>query len=155
MWLAARRKGIARSAPLHLIPVTRVVHGRMGKEPQKALNLAKQLVPGLSGLVAVRREDNFINYHVVAVFEGVDPNRRIFFDFRGFNHLSVCIHVCDVLAECVVHGFGCFGFQGQGIARSELRGGAKTFGCRGRGFSHSIGLRGNRGGGRGCLREKH
>jgi hypothetical protein len=30
--LAVRRKGIARFAALHLIPVTRVVHGRVGKE---------------------------------------------------------------------------------------------------------------------------
>jgi hypothetical protein len=28
----------------------------------------------------------------------------------------VCIHVFDILAERVMHRFGCFGFQDQGIA---------------------------------------
>ena len=66
--------------------------------------------------MALRRQDNFINYHVVALFEVVNANLRIFSDFRGFDNLSVRIHVFDGLAERVAHGFGCFGFQGQGIA---------------------------------------
>ncbi len=57
--------------------------------------------------------------------------------------------------ERVVHGLGCFGFQDQGIARSKLRDGAETFGCRRGGFSHSIGLGRNLGGRRVCLRESH
>jgi hypothetical protein len=43
-----------------------------------ALKLAKQNV---RGLVAVMRHGNLINYHVVAFFEVVDANLRIFFDF--------------------------------------------------------------------------
>jgi len=85
--------------------------------------------------VPVRREDNFINQHIVALFDEVNPNLRISCDFRGFDHFSVCIHEFDGLAEFEVHGFGRFGFQDQGIARSKLRDGAKTFGCRGGGFT--------------------
>ena len=98
------------------------------------------------------RLDDFINDHVVALFEEVHAYLRIFFDFRSVDDFSMCVHVCDRLAELVVQRFSCFRFQGQGIARSELRDGAKTFGCRGRGFSRSIGSLRNGGRGRGCLR---
>ena len=64
----------------------------------------------LAILVAVPRHDDLVNYHVVAVLDVVNANLRIFSDFRSFDNLSIGSHVCDSLAELVVHGLGCFSF---------------------------------------------
>jgi hypothetical protein len=40
-------------------------------------------------LVAVLRYNHFIDQHVVAVFDVVNANLRIFSDFRSFDHFSI------------------------------------------------------------------
>lgn len=101
-------------------------------------------------LFAVRRQDNPIDDHVVAVFEVVNANLRVFHDCRSLDRPSIWSRVCNVLAELVVHRFGRFSFQDHGRARSELRDRAHVLGgcC----FSRSVGSRRHRSGGRGCLR---
>src|SRR4029450_5785339 len=68
------------------------------------LSWSKNYPSKLAILVAVPRHDDLVNYHVVAVLDVVNANLRIFSDFRSFDNLSICSHVCDGLAELVVHG---------------------------------------------------
>ena len=62
----------------------------------------------LAILVAGFRHDDFINEHVVALFDVVNANLRIFPDFRSFDHSSICSHVGDRLIEPVAQRLACF-----------------------------------------------
>ena len=76
--------------------------------------------------MALRRQDNLINYHVVALFEVVNANLRIFSDFPRLNYPSVRGLVSDRLAELVVRRFAALGLQHYCLARSEVGHGAET-----------------------------
>jgi len=51
--------------------------------------IPRSATQNVKGLVAVPRYDNLINYHVVAIFEVVNANLRIFSDFRSFDNLPI------------------------------------------------------------------
>jgi hypothetical protein len=100
----------------------------------------------LTILVAVL-DDDLIDEHVVAIFDVVNVNLRIFSDFRSFDHSSICGRVSNGLAELITNRLGRFSFQEKLLSRSEFRDDAIAFGCGSGGFSHSIGPRRNGGGG--------
>ena len=87
-------------------------------------------------LVALRH-DNFVNHHVVALFDVVNANLRIFSDFRSIDNTSIRSRVGDRLAELITHGLARFSFQDHRLARSKVGDGTETFGRRGRGFGCS------------------
>ena len=51
-------------------------------------NLVKNYQANTSRLIAIAH-DHFINQHVVALFDVVNTNLRIFSDFRGFDHSPI------------------------------------------------------------------
>jgi hypothetical protein len=57
--------------------------------PGAELQLGTKLPSKLAILVAVPRHNDLVNYHVIAVFDVVNANLRIFSDFRSFDNPSI------------------------------------------------------------------
>jgi hypothetical protein len=56
-----------------------------GAEIANLVRITKQNMPRLIAIA----HDHFINQHVVAFFDVVNTNLRIFSDLRGFNHSPI------------------------------------------------------------------